>query len=197
MGALYVALLHGQVIDKTGKEISSALTHFDVHDIARTCRCYGVERYFIVTPLETMRHLAQRMISYWNSGLGNHAIPNRGDAMEIVEVETTLDRVVEWISEKDGESPRTVATSASTRDGLMEYESVRSWIWEEEFPVLVLFGTAYGMSESVLSGCDGILEPIRGRHWNHLSVRSAVAITLERLVSEKDNKAKIEKSVMS
>jgi hypothetical protein len=184
MGALYVALMHGQVVNKTGEEIASALTHFDVHDIARTCRTYGVARYYVVTPLETMRYLAQRMVSYWNAGLGAKTVPNRKDALEIVQVATDLAEVLEDIEKKDGALPRTVVTSARDLGTTVTYEELRTAIKAEERPVLVIFGTAYGLSPSVTEACENILPPIRKGSWNHLSVRSAVAITLERLVGE-------------
>lgn len=188
MASFYVALMHGEVVDKTGKEISSSLTHFDVHDIARTCRSYGVARYFVVTPLETMRYLAQRMVSYWKSGLGAHTIPNRQDALDVVEVAIDLAEVVEKISEREGTAPRMVFTSARAGNATVSYEELGEAIREGARPVLVLFGTAYGLSDSVTSRCEDRLPPIRDGEWNHLSVRSAVAITLDRLIGETKNK---------
>jgi hypothetical protein len=184
MGALYAALMHGEVVDKTGREIASALTHFDLHDIARTCRAYDVERYYVVTPLETMRYLARRMVSYWNEGLGNHSIPNRAEALAVVEVATCLDEVVEAVTNKHGQAPLLVATSARPRKGGMDYADLARWICEEDRPALVLFGTAYGLADRVMERVDATLPPIRAGGWNHLSVRSAVAITLDRLVGE-------------
>ncbi len=184
MGALYVALMHGGVVDKTGNEITSSLTHFDVHDIARSCRTYGVARYYVVTPLETMRYLAQRMISYWNAGIGNFSIPNRGEALEVVEVAIDLEEVLASIEKKEGTHPLVAATSARAQRGQVTFSDLARRIQETPQPVLILFGTAYGLSRRILDRCDYILPPIRAGRWNHLSVRSAVAITLERLVGE-------------
>lgn len=184
MGALYVALMHGGVIDKTGNEIASSLTHFDVHDIARSCRTYGVARYYVVTPLETMRYLAQRMISYWQAGIGNFSIPNRGEALEVVDVAIDLEEVLASIEKKEGQRALVVATSARAQDGQIEYSGLARRIQEAPQPVLVIFGTAYGLSRRILDLCDHTLPPIRAGRWNHLSVRSAVVITLERLVGE-------------
>lgn len=184
MASLYVALMHGEVIDKTGREVSSSLTHFDVHDIARSCRSYGVTRYYVVTPLETMRYLAQRMISYWKSGLGAQAIPNRQDALEVVEVAVDLEETVTRIESIEGRRPRLVFTSARAGAATVSYEELGCEIREGDRPVLVIFGTAYGLSNSVIERCDDRLPPIRAGEWNHLSVRSAVAITLDRLIGE-------------
>ena len=50
-------------------------------------------------------------------------------------------------------------------------------------PFLILFGTGWGMTKDVLDKADVILRPICGsKDYNHLSVRAAVAITLDRLV---------------
>jgi tRNA (guanine37-N1)-methyltransferase len=47
-----------------------------------------------------------------------------------------------------------------------------------------VFGTGWGLAEEVFARSDAILAPIRGSAadgYNHLSVRSAVAIVLDRL----------------
>ncbi len=184
MPSLYIALMHGEVVDKTGNEISSSLTHFDVHDIARSCRSYGIAQYFVVTPLETMRYLAQRLISYWKSGLGSHTIPNRQDALDVVEVAIDLTEVVDRIADREEQPPRIVFTSARAGSATVSYEELGEAIRSGDRPVLVLFGTAYGLSDSVVCRCEDRLPPIRDGEWNHLSVRSAVAITLDRLIGE-------------
>jgi hypothetical protein len=50
-------------------------------------------------------------------------------------------------------------------------------------PYLLVFGTAWGLAEPFISEADYILEPISGRtDYNHLSVRSAAGIILDRLL---------------
>jgi hypothetical protein len=54
-----------------------------------------------------------------------------------------------------------------------------------ERPVLVLFGTGWGLSPALIDDADVRIEPIRARGetgYNHLSVRAACAITLDRLL---------------
>jgi len=49
---------------------------------------------------------------------------------------------------------------------------------------LIMMGTGWGMPEELVQSCDYILEPILGPGtWNHLSVRNASAIVLDRLFS--------------
>jgi hypothetical protein len=59
----------------------------------------------------------------------------------------------------------------------------------EERPVLVLFGTAWGLTQEVLAGCDYVLESVVGpTEYNHLSVRSAAGIILDRLLGSQVGK---------
>ena len=49
-------------------------------------------------------------------------------------------------------------------------------------PQVILFGTAWGLAPELLDSADQVLKPIEGTgRYNHLSVRSAVAIILDRL----------------
>jgi len=50
-------------------------------------------------------------------------------------------------------------------------------------PHVLLFGTGWGLAPAVLQEADAVLRPIRGRDaYNHLSVRCAAAILLDRLL---------------
>jgi tRNA (guanine37-N1)-methyltransferase len=52
----------------------------------------------------------------------------------------------------------------------------------DDRPMLLVFGTGWGLADQVNPLLEQCLSPIDGRpEWNHLSVRSAVAITLDRL----------------
>ena len=49
-------------------------------------------------------------------------------------------------------------------------------------PELLIFGTGWGLTREILDRCDDLLEPVRGTgEYNHLSVRSAASIILDRL----------------
>lgn len=49
-------------------------------------------------------------------------------------------------------------------------------------PLVLVLGTGWGLVEEILEKADVILEPIRGMgDYNHLSVRAAAAIMLDRL----------------
>ena len=54
---------------------------------------------------------------------------------------------------------------------------------ENGTPVLLVFGTAWGLTDDFMDRADHILEPLGGPEtYNHLSVRSAAAIIVDRLL---------------
>ena len=53
-------------------------------------------------------------------------------------------------------------------------------------PFILAFGTGWGLTDDFIRGCDMALEPVAGRGgYNHLPVRAAVAIILDRLLGER------------
>ncbi|MEW6079049.1 MAG: RNA methyltransferase [Thermodesulfobacteriota bacterium] len=178
---LYVALLHHPVLNKRGETIVSAITNLDLHDIARASRTYGAERFYVVTPLADQARLARRIINYWTEGQGADYNPRRAEALRLATVKTDLDEVRNDIRLNAGDFPVVVATSARPREQAVGFSFLKELLREKR--ILLVFGTAWGMAETVLAGADYVLEPIRGRgDYNHLPVRSAVSIMLDRLV---------------
>jgi len=52
-------------------------------------------------------------------------------------------------------------------------------------PCLLVFGTAWGLSESIKRAADYVLDPVKGNtNYNHLPVRAAAAIILDRLLGQ-------------
>jgi hypothetical protein len=79
--------------------------------------------------------------------------------------------------------PVIIATGARARGSVTSYGKLREEMWSGGGPFLLLFGTGYGLAESIFERSAYVLEPIGDPvDWNHLSVRSAVAITLDRLL---------------
>jgi hypothetical protein len=69
---------------------------------------------------------------------------------------------------------------------MVSFQDVRVAVEKKE-NFLLLFGTAWGLTEEVFTMVDGILPPITGSgDYNHLSVRSAVAIMLDRILGTRD-----------
>ena len=178
---LYIALIHSPVVNKHGKAIGSALTTIDLHDIARAARTFGVKRFYVVTPFEDQQVLAKKIIEHWTNGVGGEVNPDRKKALELIRVSSTFEDACSDIANEHKIKLITIGTSAK------EYENSASIVklkkeLNKENPCIVAFGTAWGLSEGFVENCDMILESIKGKgEFNHLSVRSAVSIYLDRI----------------
>lgn len=181
---LYVALVHHPVIDKNGEAIASAVTNLDLHDIARACRTYGVKGYYVITPLKDQTVLVNRILGHWTNGVGATYNPSRRQALELVRVKASFAQTVDEIAAMDGHRPLTVVTTARRHAGNLSYGRLRNML-DEPTPILLAFGTAWGLTDEFMAEADHTLEPLAGTGaYNHLSVRSAVSIILDRLLGE-------------
>ncbi len=183
MGNLYLGLLHFPMRNRCGEIVATALTSMDVHDIARSARTYGVARYFVITPLPTQREIAWRIRGFWTEGERAAEKSRRGEALEIVWVASDLEETLDWITEAEGAAPFLVATSARGQgQECVSYEAMRKRLADDPQPVYILFGTGWGMTQELIETCDAILPPIMPKSdFNHLSVRAAAAIVLDRV----------------
>lgn len=186
-GRLYIALLHHPVLDRKGRVITSAVTNADIHDIARSARTYGVKRFFIVTPIADQADLVRAIIGHWTCGAGGALNPSRREALEAVEVAGTLADVVDAIAREDPDPVNTVVTGARFGGACVSHGQLREILDSGSGSTLILFGTGWGLADEVIESSRYRLEPISGPGpYNHLSVRSAVAITLDRLMARKE-----------
>ena len=182
MADLYLALLHYPVYDKDRKVVTTSITNMDIHDIARSARTYGVKRYFVVTPVRTLQALAEKILDHWEHGYGSTYNETRKDALALVTLANDLDSAIQTIQQEAGERPRLVATSARAGARRVTFAEMRRRVEAANPPLLLILGTGWGLTEEVLERADDILEPIRGvGEYNHLSVRAAAAILLDRL----------------
>jgi len=182
MADIYLALLHYPVYDKDRKVVTTSITNMDIHDIARSARTYGVKRFFVVTPVRTLRALAEKILDHWQHGYGSVYNETRKDALALVALTDDLDSTIQAIQQETGERPHLVATSARAGGSRATFAQMRQKVEEAGLPLLFVLGTGWGLTEEVLERADDILEPIRGAGaYNHLSVRSAAAILLDRL----------------
>ena len=190
MGNLYVGLLHFPMRNRRGEIVATSTTSMDVHDIARSARTYGVHRYFVVTPLPSQQEIAWRIRGFWTEGERAMESSGRGEAMEYLAIAEDLEETIEWIEDAEGKSPLLVATSArgTTKKGI-SFDELSRRLKDDSQPVYMLFGTGWGMTEELIDVCDVILPPIMGNSdFNHLSVRAAVAIMLDRVAGDRDEK---------
>jgi len=179
---LYLALIHYPVVNKNGDTIASAVTNLDLHDISRLTRVYGVRTFYVVTPLKDQKELVEKIISHWTDGVGARYNPKRRQAFERTCTKETLADVLDHIRQRENMAPVTLATCAKKKKGSIRFSLFRDMLKDGK-PHLMLFGTAWGLSEKVIAEADYVLEPVQGSTaYNHLSVRSAAAIILDRLV---------------
>ncbi|NLF24102.1 MAG: RNA methyltransferase [Deltaproteobacteria bacterium] len=179
---LSLALLHSDMLDKQGSVVTTSLTLIDVHDIARSCRTYGINTVFIAHTSPTLRKLCRILKNHWEEGFGATYNPNRKEALANVEIVCDLDEAIQRIDLRCGKLPKLIATSAHPGADRIKFNTVKELLKEGE-PYLLMFGTGWGMSPNLINRCDYFLEPITGpTDYNHLSVRSACAIILDRLL---------------
>ena len=183
MSDVYLALIHAPVYNKNMEVITTSITNLDLHDIARCAATYGIKRYFVVHPAETQRRLALRIMGFWQEGYGAEYNPDRKKAFALVTVVENLAETIDAIEREQGASPLKVATDARKYANTVTYAQLRKDIETRKEPVLLLFGTGWGLLKEEIEQMDRILEPVYGQgEYNHLSVRSAVAIILDRLL---------------
>ena len=180
--SLNVALLHDGMVDKTGKTVTTSVTLIDVHDISRSSKTYGVDSLFVVHSSQTMRSLVRTVKQHWDGDFGSRYNPNRQDALGVLSIASDLDEVLMQVERRTGKIPKIIATSAHDGDSRISYGDMRLKMEQSNDSYLVIFGTGWGMGPELMSRADYILKPIYGpTPYNHLSVRAACAIILDRL----------------
>jgi hypothetical protein len=182
MADLYLALLHHPVLDKNGLVVTAAVTNMDIHDIARSARTYGVRAFYVATPVKALQVLAAKIMEHWQTGYGSTYNATRKDALSLVRLERDLDSIILALERETGMPPRLVATSAHDGPNRATFALLRSQLQASPDPYLIILGTGWGLAPEVTERADVILEPVRGpSNYNHLSVRSAAAVILDRL----------------
>ncbi len=183
MSDLAVALLHYPVYNKHHQVVTTAFTNLDIHDIARTSRTYGLSRYYLVTPSEEQQALVQRIVTHWDTGWGADYNPDRREALSIIKTLPTLSDVIEEMRQTTPLPLKIIASGAASRTGAVSFRTMRQMVQQDKQQYLLLLGTGWGLSDEIFEKVDYILEPIQGiGDYNHLPVRSALAIMLDRLL---------------
>jgi hypothetical protein len=184
MTRIAVGLLHYPIYDSQKKIIATNVTNLDIHDIARACRVYGVERYYVIHPMQDQLAFVARVLEHWRVGDGVKFNPMRRTSLTMVHTAPSLDAAVaDW-----GCTPRLAATHAKSVEGkeTVTFKNLREELKKPDGqPLFLLFGTGFGLTEEVMDRCDLLIEPIRGASeddYRHLSVRSAASICLDRLL---------------
>lgn len=182
MAELFVALLHHPVLDKNGAIVTTAVTNMDIHDIARSATTYGVRRFYVATPVQALRALSEKILEHWETGYGSTYNLTRKEALALVRIDTDLDGVLVAVERETGQRAVLVVTSARPGPDRIDYAELRRRLADDPSPYLLVFGTGWGLAPEVMRRADLVLAPVVGpTDYNHLSVRSAAAIILDRL----------------
>jgi hypothetical protein len=179
---IFVALVHHPVLDRNGRIITSAITSLDLHDIARTCRTYGAHAFYVVHPVAEQREFARTVIDHWRIGYGRTFDSRRVEALDLIEVVADLDEALNAAERAARRRPILVHTSAREQSGV-SFAEIREQIAKHHSqPILLMLGTGFGLAPAARTRADVALEAIRGvGDYNHLSVRAAASIMLDRL----------------
>jgi tRNA (guanine37-N1)-methyltransferase len=178
----YMVLMHDEIDLGEDKVGTTSITSIDIHDGARSARTYGVEQFYLVTPLVDQQMIAKTLLDFWVKGAGVTYNPHRHDAVSRVRMSTSLCETIAAIEEREGVRPLVIATSAKSVEGVrsLDYYS-QGEVWSQHRPVLLVFGTGKGLARSAFDQVDYVLGPVQGfSDFNHLSVRSAMAVVLDR-----------------
>ena len=190
LAPFHIALVHFPTVDKQGDVATTSVTNLDIHDLARSARTYGVDGYWIVHPYPAMQRHVRRVMEHWTDGWGAAYNPTRRESLEMTHLASDLGVVRQGIERMHpGREVAWVATSARRNRRSVTFREVRRWLRDpaEQRVFCVLFGTGWGLHADVLEEADYLLEPIDGpTPWNHLSVRAAAAIVMDRLLAPHD-----------
>lgn len=185
---VYIALLHYPITNRNGALVTTAVTNMDIHDISRSARTYEMQGYFLVTPIVDQHELVERILGHWWTEKSRNYHPDRFEAVSLVRLAKNFEEVKAAIRSQHGCDPEVVLTDARPMPNTVSYADYRKELMDPNRPfkpVVIVFGTGWGVSDVFYPEVHRILAPVYGpggaEGYNHLSVRSAVAIILDRL----------------
>jgi hypothetical protein len=196
---IFLALVHFPCLNRRGEVVATALTNVDLHDLSRSGRTFGVQGVYIVTPVELQQRMVEEILGHWTRGKGAEHV-RRAEAMSRVHVEASIQSACEDIERRTGRAPVLAVTGAQMREPTETFTELRDRIRTDAQqapelrapPLLIVFGTGWGLAPEVIDAADVRLPPIGRdpeledtRRYNHLSVRAAVAISLDRLLGDR------------
>ncbi len=188
---IHIALVHHPVLLKSNMAGSSSVTNLDIHDISRIACTYGLSSLQIITPILDQKILVEELITHWTKGDGAKTNPDRAKALSLAQLADSMDDAIENVAKISGTKPILVGTSAKAekdkrgREKRLAAPFPKIAELDKENSILLVFGTSHGLAPEALAKCDYILPPLRYMgHYNHLPVRSACAIILDRLLGD-------------
>ena len=128
--------------------------------------------------------MVKRILGFWETDSGLIYNPDRKNALAQAEVIDSIELAIDEITKLEGKKPLVVVTGANFERFDGKEAELLERLKQSESPMFLLFGTGWGLTSEIVEGADFRLEPIFGLArdgYNHLSVRSAVAIYCDRL----------------
>jgi hypothetical protein len=186
----YLGLVHYPIKNKLGDLVTTSVTNLDIHDISRSCRTFGVKKYFLITPLNIQRELVNSILGHWEQDNANAYNPDRQDALSIAMAVESFEDALNEIEKIEGRRPYVVATGANFENSDGDVSQLTKKAELGNMPCFLLFGTGWGLHPELVRKVDFKLAPICANTtdgYNHLSVRSAVAIYLDRFFGNRDS----------
>jgi hypothetical protein len=147
------------------------VTPLNVHDLARAARTYAVAPLYVVTPLLSQQALVNRILDHYRKGYGLGANPSRAEALR---------DVCSSINEALTTCAAARAATRRRRDGGAGAKSIAARLgagWREPG----LAALRHRVWASTRRQCDHFLGRCAAGEFNHLLVRSAVAVIFDRL----------------
>lgn len=184
---VWISLVHYPVYNKKHEIVNTSITNLDLHDIARAARTFDLSGYFVVQPAAGQKELISTLLRHWAGGFGARYNPDRHEALSRLHLLDSLEDAVVYIQAQTGKKPKLIGTSANASKTMVGYSEMRRIINEEENEYLIVLGTGWGLTDEMMASFDYVLRPIYGvGAYNHLSVRSAASIIMDRLLGERD-----------
>ncbi len=179
MTRLYLAIVHHPVVNRRGEVITATIDHFDVFDASRLSLTYPLRGLYVVNPEPSQEAVARRLIKH---GTDPHRTEERDGCFDKTHWAPSLEATVAEIEAREGRRPVVVVTSAHAATDTTSFAGLRAAL-ADGAPHLLVVGKASGLSADALADADMRLEPIDGgTDYRHLSVRSAMAILVDRLL---------------
>ncbi len=180
----HLVLRHDRVLGRQDSIIHSNVTQIDLHDFCRLTQTYGLAGFHCVTEMEAQHRISHDILNFWREGFGKEYNPDRVTALGSLCLHRDFDSLLNRLREQSGQEPLLLGTCARTLEKTLELEALSTIMDGSDRPLVIQFGTSWGLSPEQLGRCDWVLPPIKGYDgYNHLSVRCAAAIIVDRLFS--------------
>ena len=132
--------------------------------------------------MPAQKELVHRILNHWITGYGAEYNPTRREAFLNVAVAGSLAEITDDIKNITGKISKTITTDARKFPNSIDYNNLKVELTKSDI-FLFLFGTGWGLERGIIDNADYRLAPIEGiTDYNHLPVRGAIAIILDRLL---------------